>query len=261
VSGPHLIKHEQFASRYLRNRRDLIVYLPPGYDDQQRRSFPILYMQDGQNLFDGATAYIKGMDWHVGVTADQFIARRLVEPLIIVGIYNAGKQRIAEYTPTRAPRVGGGCANRYAKFLLEEIRPFLAKQYRVLEGAEHTGISGSSLGGLVSLHIGLRFPQVFGKIAALSPSVWWHNRVMLRFASTVSVAPLPRIWLDIGTREDVGIVEDVEGFRDILKKKGWRLGRDLCYRRVEGAEHNEAAWAQRVGPFLRFLFPAGERRL
>ena len=261
MSEPQLIKHEQFPSRFLRNQRDLIVYLPPGYQEQPQRRFPALFLHDGQNLFDGATSFIPGMDWHVGQTADYCIQAGLVEPLIIVGIYNAGKQRLGEYTPTRMPKLGGGRANRYAKFLLEEVRPFLLSNYRVLTGAENTGIGGSSLGGLVSLYLGLRLPHVFGKIAALSPSVWWNQRVILRFADAASVDPLPHIWLDIGTREGGRTVEDVERFRDILLGKGWRPGRDLHYQRVEGAEHNEAAWAQRVAPLLQFLFPAGERRV
>ena len=256
MSGPHLIKHERFPSRFLRNQRDLIVYLPPGYDEQPQRHFPVLYLHDGQNLFDGATSFIPGMDWHVGHTADDCIRAGRVQPLIIVGIYNAGKQRLGEYTPTRAPKLGGGRANRYAKFLLEEVQPMVKGNYRVLGGAENTGIGGSSLGGLVSLYLGLRQPQIFGKIAALSPSVWWNQRVILRFVEAAPVRPLPRIWLDIGTREGPRIVDDVERFRDVLLKKGWQLGRDLFYQRVEGAEHNEAAWAARVGPFLEFLFPA-----
>jgi len=256
VSAPNLIKHEQFASRFLRNQRDLIVYLPPGYEEQPHRQFPVLYLHDGQNLFDGATSFIPGMDWHVGQTADQWITEGRVEPLIIVGIYNAGKQRLGEYTPTRAPRLGGGGANRYARFLLEEVGPFVNSLYRVRLGAESTGIGGSSLGGLVSLYLGLRKPHIFGKIAALSPSVWWNERVILKFADTTLVQPLPRIWLDIGTREGPRIVDDVERFRDILIRQGWRPEQNLHYERVEGAEHNEAAWAQRVGPFLQFLFPA-----
>ena len=256
MSAPNLIKHEQFASRFLRNQRDLIVYLPPGYDAQTQRRFPVLYLHDGQNLFDGATSFIPGMDWHVGQTADQWIYEGRVEPLIIVGIYNAGKQRLGEYTPTRAPKLGGGGANRYAKFLLEEVRPFANAKYRVQDGPENTGIGGSSLGGLVSLYVSLRQPKIFGKIAALSPSVWWNERVILKFAATAPVQPLPRIWLDIGTREGPRIVDDVERFRDVLVGKGWQLDQNLHYECVEGAEHNEAAWAQRVGPFLQFLFPA-----
>ncbi|HTQ96353.1 MAG TPA: alpha/beta hydrolase-fold protein [Candidatus Acidoferrum sp.] len=256
MSSPNLVKHERFPSRFLRNQRDLIVYLPPGYDAQPDRHFPVLFLHDGQNLFDGSTSFIPGMDWHVGQTADQWIQEGRVEPLIIVGIYNAGKQRIGEYTPTRAPKLGGGRANRYAKFLLEEVKPFVNFQYRIQQGPESTGIGGSSLGGLVSLYLGLRQPKVFGKIAALSPSVWWNERVILRFAATAAVRPLPRIWLDIGTREGPRIVDDVERFRDILVGKGWQPDRNLHYERVEGAEHNEAAWARRVGPFLQFLFPA-----
>ena len=245
----------------LRNQRDLIVYLPPGYDAKPARQYPVLYLHDGQNLFDGATSFIPGMDWHVGQTADQCIEEGRVEPLIIVGIYNAGKQRLGEYTPTRAPKLGGGRANRYAKFLLDEVRPFVEGNYRVREGLPNTGIGGSSLGGLVSLYLGLREPRIFGKIAALSPSVWWNERVILRFAATARVEPLPRIWLDIGTREGPRIVDDVECFRDVLLKKGWQPERNLHYERIEGAEHNEAAWAQRVGPFLEFLFPVSESRI
>jgi predicted alpha/beta superfamily hydrolase len=256
VSAPNLIKHEQFPSRFLRNQRDLIVYLPPGYDAQPQRRFPALYLHDGQNLFDGATSVIPGMDWHVGQTADQCIYDGRVEPLIIVGIYNAGKQRLGEYTPTRAPKLGGGGASRYAKFLLEEVRPFVDAQYRVQNGPENTGIGGSSLGGLVSLYVGLKQPKIFGKIAALSPSVWWNERVILQFASAAKVLVRARVWLDVGTREGPRTVDDAERLRDVLLSKGWQLDQNLHYERVEGAEHNEAAWAQRVGPFLQFLFPA-----
>ncbi len=138
--------------------------------------------------------------------------------------------------------------------------PFVNQQYRALPESSQTGIGGSSLGGLVSLYIGLKHPQTFGKIAALSPSVWWNQRVILRLAAAANPHPRPRIWLDIGTREGLKIVPDVEQFRDLLLKKGWRENQDLHYERVEGAEHNEAAWSQRVGPFLQFLYPATDVR-
>ena len=258
MSEPDLHKHEKFRSRFLRNQRDLIVYLPPRYDDQPRRPFPVLYMQDGQNLFDPATSFVPGMDWHVGHIADDFILTGAVRPLIIVGIYNVGKARINEYTPTKAPRLGGGRADRYAKFLMQEVMPFIQREYRAISDPRVTGLGGSSLGGLLSLYLGLKHPQVFGQIAALSPSVWWNQRVIHRFAAAAPVEPRPRIWLDIGTSEGPRIVPDVEQFRDILLQKGWQLGKDLSYQRIEGAQHNEAAWAQRVGPFLQFLYPAAE---
>ena len=253
--SPNLRKHEAFRSRFLRNQRDLIVYLPPGYDSQSVRRFPVLYLQDGQNLFDGATSFIPGLDWHVGQTADQAIGEGLVAPLLIVGIYNT-KARIREYTPTRVPKLGGGWADRYAKFLVEEVKPFIAREYPTLSGPQNSGIGGSSLGGLVSLYLGLKLPHLFGKIAALSPSVWWNQGVLHRLARASNVNPRPRIWLDIGTKEGPRTVQDVEQFRDVLLQKGWQLGDDLRYERVEGGEHNEGAWAQRVAPFLQFLFPA-----
>jgi len=233
----------------------LIVYLPPGYAEQPGRRFPVLYMHDGQNLFDGSTAYIRGQDWHVGQTAEEEIRSGWVEPLIIVGIYNT-KSRIGEYTPTKVPKLGGGRADRYGKFLLEEVIPFVHREYRAEGGAWRTGIGGSSLGGLVSLYLGLSRPDLFGKIAALSPSLWWNQRVIHRFAERMQVHDRAKIWLDIGTREGPRILEDVERYRDILLSRGWQRDVDLHYQRIEGAEHNEAAWAKRVAPFLRFLYPA-----
>lgn len=255
MTSGELRKHEKFRSRFLRNQRDLIVYTPPGYFDQLGRRFPVLYLHDGQNLFDGATSFIPGQDWHVGQTADLCIQSGVVEPLIIVGMYNT-KARIREYTPTHVPKLGGGRADRYAKFLLEEVKPFVDREYRTLSDSQQTGIGGSSLGGLVSLYLGLKHARVFGKIAALSPSVWWNQMVIQRFVLSTGIEPRPRIWLDIGTREGPRIVHDVEKFRDALLEKGWQLERDLHYERVEGAEHNEAAWARRVAPFLQFLYPA-----
>ena len=260
MSSGQLRKHEKFRSRFLRNQRDLVVYTPPGYELQPGRGFPVLYLNDGQNLFDGATSFIPGQDWHVGQTADEAINAHVVEPLIVVGMYNT-RARVLEYTPTRAPKLGGGHADRYARFLMEEVKPFVEREYRTLPGPQNTGIGGSSLGGLVALYLGLKHSKVFGKVAALSPSVWWNQLAIHRFAKSLHVEPRPRIWLDIGTREGPRIVEQVERFRDVLLEKGWRLALDLHFERVEGGEHNEAAWAERVGPFLQFLFPATEAKV
>ena len=191
----------------------------------------------------------------MGQTADHLIGSRGRGAAHHRGHLQPGKERIREYTPSRMPKLGGGSANRYAKFLVEELKPFIDFEYRTMGDAANTGLGGSSLGGLVSLYVGLKFSQVYGKVAALSPSVWWNQRVMHRFAATVRVGTRPRIWLDIGTAEGQQIVRDVENFRDVLLQKGWQLGADLHYELVEGAEHNEAAWASRIGNVLQFLFP------
>ena len=259
AAGPgQLQKHEQFRSRFLSKKRDLIVYLPGIYDKRPDLQFPVLYLEDGQNLFDPATSFIPGVYWRVGETADALIAQGLIQPLIIVGIYNTGKQRINEYTPTRDRKLGGGKADKYGRLLVEELKPFIESEYRVLAGSVNTGLGGSSLGGLVTIYLGLKYSQLFGKLAVLSPSVWWNRRVILDIAASTPLAARPRIWLDVGTKEDTHTVANVTALRDVLLRRSWQDSRDLHFQVFDGAQHNEAAWAQRVGPFLQFLFPAGE---
>jgi predicted alpha/beta superfamily hydrolase len=234
---------------------DLIVYVPPMYEAQVDRRFPVLYMQDGQNLFDPETSFIPGNYWRMGETADALIEAGAIEPLIIVGIYNAGVKRIDEYTPVEDKRLGGGQADAYGRMLVEELKPFIAKQYRTLPEAGNCGMGGSSLGGLVTLYLGLRYPAEFSRLAVVSPSVWWRNRTILKTVASLPKKPELRIWLDIGTKESTRALPDARLLRDGLIKKGWQLGQDLTYFEAEGAEHTESAWAERVVPMLKFLFP------
>lgn len=258
AAGPgSLHKFESYRSRFLRAERDLIVYLPGIYGWNPQRHFPVLYMQDGQNIFDPATSFA-GVAWQVGTTADRLISEGKIQPLVIVGIYNTGKKRVLEYTPSREKKIGGGGANRYGQMLVEEIKPFVESKYRILAGPHNTGLGGSSLGGLLTMYLGLRYANVFGKLAVLSPSVWWKQRCLLKFVARSRLNSHPRLWLDTGTQEGIHTVSDARKLRDALCQKGWRVGSDLHYEEIEGAQHNEAAWAQRVGPFLQYLFPAGE---
>lgn len=251
---PHLVRHERFASAFLPGARDLIVYLPPGYRARGRERFPVLYLQDGQNLFDPATAHRPGEHWRVGETADALIAARRLHPLVIVGIAHMGARRVEEYTLTRSRRHGGGRVDAYGRFVVEEVKPFVDRTYRTHPGRAYTGIGGSSLGALASLYLGLRYPVVFGRLALLSPSVWWGRRAILRVLARARVPVRPRIWLDIGTAEGRAAVRDARALRDALLVRGWREGRSLRYEEHEGAGHHEAAWAARVGPMLAFLF-------
>ncbi len=250
-----LRKHNKFVSKLVDEPHDFVVYLPPTYDADPHRRFPVLYMQDGQNLFDPETSFIPGKHWRMGETADELITRGSIAPLIIVGIYNTGEHRIDEYTPIEDRRLGGGQADAYGQMIVEELKPFVDRTYRTLPGTENCGMGGSSLGGLVSLYLGLRYPWVFGKLCAMSPSVWWRNRAILRTVAKMKRKPDVRIWLDIGTREGTRALPDARALKDALVDKGWKLGEDLAYGEVEGGEHSETAWAQRVGPMLKFLFP------
>ncbi|HXZ79951.1 MAG TPA: alpha/beta hydrolase-fold protein [Terriglobales bacterium] len=250
-----LRKHPNFQSRLLPGDRELIVYLPPGYDQHPKQRFPVLYLHDGQNLFDETTSYVPGMDWKVDETAEDLIRRQQIQQLIIVGIYNAGVHRVDEYTPTKDPRLGGGRADLYGRMLVKEIRTFINSKYRTLLGPENTGLGGSSLGGLVSLYLGLQYPNIFGKLAILSPSVWWGNKAIIGMIKKADPRPGFRIWLDMGSKEGTKSLSDVRLLRRTLVAKGWIEGQDLHYEEVPGAVHNEAAWAARVGPVLRYLFP------
>ena len=251
-----ILFHRRFPSRYLSTPRDIVVYLPPGYQDGGRRH-PVFYLQDGQNLFDPATAFA-GHDWRADVTADALVRAGAVEPVILVGIYNAGVRRVSEYTPTRDPRRRkGGKADRYALMLARELKPFIDRRYPTSRAAAHTAVGGSSLGALVSLEAGLLYPRVFGKLAVLSPSVWWHDRSILELVRRSNLSVRPRIWLDAGTEEGENVIADLRILRDALLEKGWREGADLCYREVWCAGHNEQSWGARFGDVLRYLFPSG----
>jgi enterochelin esterase-like enzyme len=260
---PHrrLKLHSQFHSRFLPNDRDVMVYLPPEYGDEPERRFPVLYMHDGQNLFDPRKSFVPGRTWQVRETADGMILAQDVEPLIIVGIHNTGERRLAEYTFCRDWKLGGGEAAKYGRLIVEELMPFIDSEYRTLGGAEHTGMAGSSLGGLVTLYLGLKYAERFGRLAVLSPSVWWANRAILEYVRDrrPERGRVPRIWLDVGTAEGARTVTDANALHRRLVAEGWRDEVDLHYERIDGGTHDEAAWAARMAPILRFLFPAGRR--
>lgn len=253
---PRVRKHTGFASRFLNGERAISVYVPPHYDEE-RRAYPLLILQDGQNLFDPETAFVRGKTWRVAEHADAAIGAGEVEPLVIAGVANAGERRVAEYTPTRDWKLGGGEAAQYGEMLVQELLPFLRAEYRVREGPAETGLGGSSLGGLLSLWMGLRRPDLFGKLAVLSPSVWWNHRYILRYVDDVATEaqPRPRIWLDVGEREGRRTVANAELLHEELAKQGWRDEADVHFEAIADGAHDEASWAERVRPMLRFLFP------
>lgn len=235
------------------------MYLPPGYDNWPERSYPVLYMQDGQNLFEREDSYISGRTWRLGATLDAGIASGVIAPLIVVGVDHAGERRVTEYTPSADWKLGGGEAAQYGRLLVEELLPFITANYRVKPGTAHTGLGGSSLGALAALYLGLQHADTFGRLAVLSPSVWWNHRVILNLVSESAArlsGPRPRIWLDIGEAEGRRAVADVDLLDRRLRLKGWRAGVDLSYQRFRDGAHNEMSWGERAGAALAYLFPA-----
>jgi predicted alpha/beta superfamily hydrolase len=253
-------RHRAFPSRILGNRRDVLVYLPPGYRRLSLRRYPVLYLHDGQNVFDAATSFA-GVEWGVDETAQRLIHRKLIEPLIIVAVANIGQERIHEYAPTpgviepkhHPKRRSRGLAHVYGQFLIKELKPFIDKKYRTMADAEFTGLGGSSLGGLATLAIGILYSEVFTRLMVMSPSIWWDDYAIFRLVGILGEKLPLKIWLDTGTQEPGW--EDARNLCAYVIDKGWRLGVDLNYLEVKDADHSEAAWSARVEPALRFLFP------
>lgn len=253
-------RHRAFPSKILGNRRDILVYLPRGYRRLSRRRYPVLYLQDGQNVFDAATSFA-GVEWGVDETAERLIKENLIEPLIVVAIANMGEQRIHEYAPTRGvidarakrKKRSKGLAREYARFLIDELKPYIDQKYRTNPDAEFTGLGGSSLGGLVTLAIGILYPQAFRRLMVMSPSIWWDDFAIYRLVDSIGQKPSLKIWLDTGTAEPGW--EQARELLNRLIEKGWKFQKDLQYMEAQGSDHSEAAWAARVEPALRFLFP------
>lgn len=323
-----------FDSTPLLNR-DLHIYLPPGYDSSNQK-YPVLYMHDGQMLFDAAVA---GAEWRMDESAQKLISKGKIEPLIIVGIGNT-KNRIDEYTPTRQiwvhqlkrvadinskgnlkaysgsyiteendsvhfraegkklfanipgsdrwqeltsendtsfylpgagisyyfhPRKGqsdsviakkppmGGQGKLYSDYIIKRVKPFIDEHLRTLPDAKNTALGGSSLGGLISLEVGLKNPDIFGKLLIASPSLWWDNQYMLKTIEKEINHTHQKVWLYAGTGEGAETVSNVETLYKIMLEKGWNKSQlELVITKGQG--HNERAWARQADNMLLFLF-------
>lgn len=266
-SCPGDLKIHHWTSKSLRRRRPVIVYLPPGYNANDPWRYPVCYVHDGQNIFDPRTSAF-GVDWGLGRVIEKELSHRQITPLIVVAIYNT-RYRMEEYTPTCDYRERGGRALQYLQAVVEELKPFVDRTYNTRHDAEWTGIMGSSLGGLLALYASHAFPHVFGRVGALSPSLWWAGRDMISAlaGSEKFVAPR-RLWLDMGTRESnedrnrngvPDVLDDLRMLRYVLLGRGMVEGQNLWVEEVPGGAHTEADWGRRVDRVLRFLYSSPDK--
>lgn len=246
-----LAKIHNFHSPQLGNSRTLVLYLPPSYAENPLKRYPVLYAHDGQNLFEAATAF-GGNEWRMDETANSLIGQGLMDEAIIVGVYNAGANRIYEYGPCCDPTYGGGGADKYLAFLADTVKPYIDANYRTLSSRANTATLGSSMGGLVSTYAGRRRSDVFSKIAGMSSSFWWNDEALTREVIAYVGKVPAKFYIDAGTVSD-GLAQTT-AMRDALAADGYVQGVDLDYYVAQGGGHNEASWAARVDRPLKFLF-------
>jgi predicted alpha/beta superfamily hydrolase len=261
VVGSLLVTHWIYSPQ-LNNHRDLFVLLPPMYESEPDKRFPVLYMQDGQNLFDRATSYAG--EWEIDETM-LALERVLRTEAIVVGIPNAGADRVNEYAPFVDPDYGGGHGDQYLDFLIETVKPIIDADFRTLPDRDHTGIVGSSMGGLISIYGYWTRPETFGICASMSGAYWFANKAIVQFAAERDAPKPGRVYLDSGTGEKYeppgsvlrGLArcfcDDVQAVQASLIDKGYRDGVDVRYVQEINGMHSEAVWARRMPLALRFL--------
>lgn len=249
-----------FESPQLGNRRDILVYLPDSYATSDQR-YPVLYMHDGQNLFDAYTSFVG--EWQVDETMQRLEAEGI--RAIIVGIPNMNRARLDEYSPFRDQRHGGGSGDRYLNFITGTLKPRIDADFRTLPDRAHTGIMGSSMGALISLYAFFQRPDVFGFAGVMSPAFWFAGGAIFPWLLRQQYRP-GKIYLDAGTAEGLRrfsrllprhlsqpVAADARRTLDILMRLGYRESDEVRYIEDEGAAHNETAWARRLPDALRFL--------
>lgn len=236
--------HKEVFSPILNNKRDIVVWLPIGYNPQRNpdKKYPVLYMHDGQNIMDPKTAYV-GKDWRVDETVMKLIKQKKIKEIIVVGIYNS-PDRLDEYSWTEK-------GQNYLKFIVTELKPFIDTTYKTLSDKENTAIMGSSMGGLISFYAAWHYPDIFSMAGCLSSSFYYNNDRSIKQVEEYN-GPKKRIKFYIDHGED-GSTRGQRMFVE-LSKKGYVIGQDLDYFYAPGAGHNEKEWAARLERPLLFFF-------
>lgn len=254
VTG-RLVYWTNVASKHLAQNRTVEIWLPPDYDDHGTNRYNVLYMQDGQNLFDARLSAF-GTAWEVDKAVTRCAQAGKIPPLIVVGVWNTG-DRLREYSPW-------DLGTNYAEFLIRELMPEVNRNFRTRTGPEHTTVMGSSMGGLISFWLCWQHPEVFGRAGCLSTAFTWNGSVGYTGAPPLieraidAHAPMPRgvrLYFDYGTgKMDSRIGPEQDKVAAWLRSEGLKEGGDFVVRVFPGADHNEAAWRARVDEPLTWLF-------
>lgn len=241
---------ETFVMPGLNRNRQVRLYLPPGYSSSDKK-YPVLYMHDGQNVFDDATAFAG--EWGVDETLNELAASGQLE-LIVVAIDNGGEQRITELNPVDHPKYGKAEGKAYVEFIANTVKPYIDQHYRTLADAKHTGIMGSSLGGLISHYAILQFPDVFGVAGLFSPS-YWITAEQVKWFEEQAAAEKARLYFYMGGNEGDSMVPDMQRVYQAVLAKG-HPAELTQYHLVQQAGHNEAAWRAEFRTAVLWLFEA-----
>lgn len=257
TAGPNVsVLDTAFAIPQLGRTRRVWIYLPPDYATSDK-TYPVLYMHDGQNVFDDSTSYAG--EWGVDESLDSLHAAG--DPgIIVVAVDNGQQRRMSEYSPWRHPTHGGGEGDAYADFLAHTLKPWIDGRYRTRPGPESTGVMGSSMGGLISLHTALRHPGVFGRVGVFSPSLWFSDSVFVAARNARPAGERPRFYFVSGGLEGPQnrprvVIEDQQRMVDTLAAAGWRVGTEIHAAAADDGRHSEWFWRREFPAAYRWLFP------
>ena len=252
----HLLTIDKFPSHALQGHRRVRILLPACYKTTVTRRYPVLYVQDGQNLFDDHESF-SGQAWHLDRIISTLVNTGQIEPLIVVAIDHAGTDRLAEFAHQNRSFAGkqvNARGSHYETFLADELKPHIDRLFLTRPEAKENALMGSSMGALVSLNIGLRRNRQFGAVVALSPSCWWNpdalKNDLQRYYKELRGL---KIWFDIGGREG-RYGDEVEEIAAYIAQLTGNDEDMLRYYRDPEADHSEVAWRNRVHLPLKFLF-------
>ncbi|EMR04228.1 alpha/beta hydrolase-fold protein [Cesiribacter andamanensis] len=244
------ILQDSFFMPQLNRYRRIWLYLPPDYDGSDIR-FPVLYMHDGQNLFDASTSYAG--EWGVDETLNRLQAKGQHPGVIVVGIDNGGEQRIPEYTPFVNSRYPSGEGAAYLRFIVETLKPYIDTHYRTLPEQEHTGLMGSSLGALISLYGAVQYPQVFGRIGLFSPAFWFNPEIFDLVEKRLDPAAGQRFLFLASEQESESMVPQMQQMHQLLQR--WGVPQDrLWYKAHPDGAHSEWYWQREFEEAFKWLY-------